>query len=325
MLPIIVSGGSYPDNWKTIQDKYQENFIRFDTANLSIIDWDNEKVIDTITYISPDIQRNPSMMFKVCDLTPDSIITVTNSEIVEFDRKTHKVIKTVSDVSFNDLHAVKKINGFYYLVNTGLEILQVINENGLIVEEINMATTSTWDKFSRAADYRKIGSTKPHEMHINNVFNVEDDIFVTRLSLKHAININNERDIFDIEVGLPHDGVVYNQKVYFTTTNGHIIIFDAYTRKKISVIDVNQLLSQDGYKPDGWCRGILPLSEDKILVGYTKLRHTKFKEFLSWTKNLGSVPAPTRIIEIDVSTNSITKEMIFPGDKGFAIFSILRL
>ena len=324
MLPIIISGGSYPDNWKTMQDKNNENFIRFDTAKLSVVDWDNGKIIDTINYISPDIQRNPSMMFKVCDITPNSIITVTNSEIVEFDRKTYEVIKTVSDNSFNDLHAVKKINEFYYLVNTGLEILQIINENGLIVKEINMATTATWDKFSKSIDYRKIGSTKPHEMHINNVFNVGDDIFVTRLSLKQAININNEKDIFDIEVGLPHVGVVFNEKVYFTTTNGHVIVFDANTRKKISLTDVNQLLVKGGYKPDGWCRGILPLSENKILVGYTKLRHTKFKEFLSWTKNLGNVTAPTRVIEVDISKNSITKEMVFPGDKGFAIFSILR-
>lgn len=324
MLPILVSGGSYPDNWKSIQDANQETFIRFNNAHIHIIDWDSSEVVNKINYRSPYENLNPSLMFKFCDITDDLIIPVTNSEIIEFDRKTFEIKNVVTHPSFNDLHSVKLIGERYYLVNTGLEILQVVTRKGDIVEEYNIAETHTWERFSREIDYRKIGSTKPHEVHFNNVFTVKDEIFVTRLAQKDAINIRNPEDKFMIEVGAPHDGVVSGDNVYFTTTDGSLVIFDAGTRRRTSVININELLEKSGLKPGGWCRGVLPISETRILVGYTRLRHTKFREFISWAKRFGDSPAPTRILELDLQEMKIAKQFIYPGKSGSALFSIVR-
>lgn len=325
MLPILVSGGTYPDNWKSIQDDKGENFIRFDNAQLLVIDWDSGECINEINYRSPESSLNPSLMFKVCDVVDDLVIPVTNSEIVIYDKHDFKVKNVITHPSFNDLHSVKKIDDLYYVVNTGLEILQVVNEQAEIIEEINIASTETWSRFSKDIDYRKIGSTKPHEVHFNNVFSIGDDIFVTRLAFKDAVNIRDEQDKFDIEVGSPHDGVLFNDKVYFTTTNGHLIIFDAKSRRREMVVDINEKLEKSGLKPGGWCRGVLPLSETRILIGYTQLRHTKFKEFISWAKNMGGTPAPTRILELDIESGLIEKEFYYPGASGSALFSIVNL
>ena len=325
MLQILVSGGSYPDNWKAIQDAHGENFIRFNNAQLLLINWDSGEVVKEINYTSPEESRNPSMMFKVADVTEDSIIPVTNSEIVEYDRHSHQVKNVITHPSFNDLHSVKKIGDRYYVVNTGLEILQVVCEKGEIHEEHNIAKVETWERFSKDVDYRKIGSTKPHETHFNNVFTVGDDIFVTRLVQKDAINLRNPEDKFDIEVGNPHDGVVHEDQVFFTTTDGRLVIFEAHSRKRTQVIDINVLLENSELKPGGWCRGVLPISQERVLVGYTQLRHTKFKEFISWAKNMGDTPAPTRILELDLKNNRVAKEFIYPGKAGSALFSILNL
>ncbi len=322
MRPILVSGGTYPDNWKSIQDDNQENFIRFDNAQLLIVDWDTGKCLKEINYCSPENSLNPSLMFKVCDVCDDLVIPVTNSEIVIYDKNTFKVKNVITHPSFNDLHSVKKIGEKYYVVNTGLEILQVVNDKGEILEELNIAKTDTWSRFSKQKDYRKIGSTKPHEVHFNNVFCVGKDIFVTRLAYKDAVNIRNGDDKFEIEVGSPHDGVSYRGKIYFTTTNGHLIIFNAKTRCREQVVDINQALESASLKPGGWCRGVLPLSPTRVLVGYTQLRHTKFKEFISWAKNMGDVPARTRILEVDLESNIVVKEFLYPGENGSALFSI---
>lgn len=326
MSLIVISGGLYPENWKTIQKKKDENFIRFNTAELLILDWDTKKVVKKINHISEPDALNPSLMFKGCEVDETHIRVVTNTEIVEYDIKTFDKTNVISDKTFNDLHAVKKIGDEIYVVNTGLEMLQVVDVNGTVIREYNMTDTDTWSRFDKDFDYRHTGSTKPHESHINNVFEIDNEIFVTRLLQKDAADLS-KKSVFDVEVGNPHDGLLYENKVYFTTTNGHVVVFDAKTKERLGVYDINQILEESHYKAGGWCRGVLPIANNKVLVGYTQLRHTKFKEFVSMTIKMGDKPAPTRILEVDLDNNSITDEYVYPdvGNNGAAIFSIHQI
>lgn len=327
MTKIVISGGQYPDNWKSIQDKNEENFIRFDVAEMLVLDWNTDEIIKRINYQSPEESRNPSMMFKGCesDMKSNSLNVVTNTELLIYDKLNFKLVNVYTEKSFNDLHGVSTIDGNYYIVNTGLEIIQVLDHSGSIIQEYNLAETDTWKKYDKNFDYRQTGSTKPHSQHINHIFKFDDNLFVTRLLHQDAVNLNDHNDSFKMLVGNPHDGVIHKEAVFFTTTNGHLITFDAATRKQIQVIDINQALSESGFKPGGWCRGVLPLSETRALIGYTQLRHTKFKEFISWAKHLGNNPVPTRILEIDLETKKVVKEFIYPSEVGTAIFSIVEL
>ena len=323
MSLIMVSGGLYPENWKSIQKKNGENFIRFNTAELLILDWDTKSVIKKINHISEPEALNPSLMFKGSEISEGIARVVTNTEIVEYDLKTYEKINVITDKTFNDLHAVSKIGDEIYLVNTGLEMLQVIDGSGSVIREYNMAESDTWTRFDKDFDYRHTGSTKPHESHINNVFEIDNEIFVTRLLQKDAADLSNN-SVFNVEVGNPHDGLLYEGKVYFTTTNGHVVVFDAKTKERIGVYDINKILEDSNYKSGGWCRGIMPMGNNKVLVGYTQLRHTKFKEFVSMTIKMGDKPAPTRILEVDLDNGLITDEYVYPdvGNNGAAIFSI---
>lgn len=50
------------------------------------------------------------------------------------------------------------------------------------------------------------------------------------------------------------------------------------------IVDLKQINGSDALS--GWCRGILPLDETRIWVGFTRVRKTKFRENLLWVKNV---------------------------------------
>lgn len=120
----------------------------------------------------------------------------------------------------------------------------------------------------------------------------------------------------------------HNDNVYFTTTptNGHVVIFNSLSHEQVGVYDINSILEESGFKAGGWCRGVLPIANGNVLVGYTQLRHTKFKEFVSFAKRLGEKIAPTRIIEVDLDKNIVVDEYEYSDlyNKGAAIFSIIK-
>lgn len=324
-MKILVTGGEYPRNWKEIQKINLENFIRFNSGRILLIDWTKKQVDREIKYESPSEIRNPSMMFKGGEVCGNHINVVTNSEMVTYNTFNWEIERRITHSSFNDLHGVLEEEGRFWIVNTGLEMTQLCDASGAIIEEHNMASTPTWLRFEHGYDYRRLGSTKPHDTHVNHIFSIYGEHYATRFQQKDAISLVDSTRRFVIEVGNPHDGIFYENRVYFTTTNGHALVFDAKTRERLKTINIQQVLVKSGLSPDGWCRGILPLDENRVLVGFTQLRSTKFKEFVSWVKRMGDVPAPSRIIEVNLSEESVMTEFVLPEKEGRAIFSILRV
>ena len=49
---------------------------------------------------------------------------------------------------------------------------------------------STWKKFSKSIDYRKVATTKPHAAHPNFICEYNSDFYVTRFEQKDVIKIN---------------------------------------------------------------------------------------------------------------------------------------
>jgi hypothetical protein len=72
----------------------------------------------------------------------------------------------------------------------------------------------------------------------------------------------------------PHDGCLFGDRIYFTTVDGHIVIASRKTLKVEETVDLNQMSGPSG-QVLGWCRGVLPLDERRLWVGFTRVRPTQ--------------------------------------------------
>ena len=84
-----------------------------------------------------------------------------------------------------------------------------------------------------------------------------------------------------IEIGVerPHDGLVHEGHVYFTTVNGRIIVADVETLKVVELIDLAAMHPKDMLL--GWCRGIM-FQDGLLWVGFYAIRPTKIRENVGW-------------------------------------------
>jgi hypothetical protein len=85
----------------------------------------------------------------------------------------------------------------------------------------------------------------------------------------------------------PHDGLVCGDRIYFTTVDGRIVIANRHSLSIDQIIDLNEI-HRVRHNQDvllGWCRGVLPLDERRLWVGFTRVRKTKFMENLLWIKH----------------------------------------
>jgi hypothetical protein len=167
---------------------------------------------------------------------------------------------------------------------TGLDMVVEITTTGSLVREWNVLGEEPWSRFSRQTDYRKVATTKPHLSHPNHVFELDGEVWVTRLHQRDAICLSTPGPRIDIAIERPHDGYIFGDRIYFTTVDGHVIIANRKTLQVEETIDLNQISGQSG-QVLGWCRGLLPLNERWLWAGFTRVRPTKFRENIAWIKN----------------------------------------
>ena len=78
--------------------------------------------------------------------------------------------------------------------------------------------------------------------------------------------------------------------------------------------------------PLGWCRGIHVLARDDVLVGFSRLRLTRFKDNLRWVVNrargLETRSLPTRVARFDLAAGRLVAEWDVEAAGLNAIFSI---
>jgi hypothetical protein len=244
-------------------------------GRIEIIDWEKRECIRRIDYVSsPEhLGQGYSMRFTGGCLHDGQWFQAAGTEVVVYSLPDWSVHRVISFPSFNDLHGVKVIGNEIGVINTGLEMFQILSLEGEIVREFNAAATPTWERFDRSIDYRRFGSTKPHTSQINNAFKIDGQWWLTRCLGRDAVNVEDGEDRIPIAVGQPHDGLVRGDFIYFTTTNAHIVVARASTRKVEEVIDLNALLGKG--RKMGWCRG-LEVKGETAYVGFTRLRRSKW-------------------------------------------------
>jgi len=183
---------------------------------------------------------------------------------------------------------------------------------GRVLAEWNVLGEDPWSRFSRDVDYRKVESTKPHQSHPNSVFQLGKDVWVTRLSQKDAVCLTTPGKRINIEVQRPHDGLVCGDKIYFTTVDGKIVIANRASLAIDEIIDLTEI-HRVRHQEDvllGWCRGIFPVHDRKVWVGFTRVRKTKFTENILWIKHaFKEKERPTHIALYDIEEKVCLQEI----------------
>jgi len=293
--------------------KTDEEFRAYEAALILRVDPTSGTANCCVEYKSPPEVRaseQASNGFKCASLVGNKLYTCTSTEVLVFTVPDFERTAYLSLPYFNDLHHVAPTNDNHLLVvSTGLDLVAKITPSGETMAIWNTLGEDPWARFSRDLDYRKVESTKPHKSHPNFVFQLGREIWVTRFAQRDAVCLTTPGKRIDINVEKPHDGLLFNNHLYFTTVDGHVVIADPHTLRVEQTFDLNQI---DGAKDKslGWCRGLLPLDDRRIWAGFTRVRKTKFTENLLWIKHgFRQNETPTHISLYDLVRGQCLREI----------------
>jgi hypothetical protein len=299
-----------------------------DRGLLIDLDTTTNKSRRCIEYVSPPgvcPPELPTMQFKSATLRGDKLYACTPTEALVFQLSTFQLERTISLPCFNDVHHVSPSHhGTLLVVVTGLDLVVEVSMSGDLIREWDVLGQDTWSKFSRDIDYRLVPTTKPHKSHPNHVFELENEIWVTRFQQRDAICLTKPGPRIEIGVERPHDGYVFGDKIYFTTVDGHVVIASTRTLKTEQSIDLNQMTPRSG-QVLGWCRGVLPVDERYVWVGFTRVRPTKFVENIAWIKHGGTTHKPSHVALYDLKRMTCEQEIELEPHGIGVVFSLLPI
>ena len=279
-----------------------------------------------IEYVSPPgvvPQESPAILFKSATLKDNKLYTCTSTEVLVYELPDFRLIHYISKPCFNDLHhAYPSERGTILVVVTGLDMVVEVSTGGELVREWSVIGENSWSRFSRLTDYRLVPTTKPHKSHPNHVFEIDGELWVTRFQQRDAICLTRPGLRIDIAVQSPHDGYVVGDRIYFTTVDGHVVIANRKTLQAEETIDLNAMSGQSGQNL-GWCRGLLPVDDRWLWVGFTRVRPTKFVENVAWIRNGNSRHKPSHIALYDLKLRKCEQEIELEPHGIGVVFSLL--
>ncbi len=296
----------------------------FKRARIDIIDWDEKKCVKSVEYTPPPENLGEECSVRFTGGCPHhgKWYQTSGTEVVIYNPQDWSVERVISHPSFHDLHGVTIVGEEIAVVNTGLDMVQFLNPSGEILREVNTASVPTWERFDRDTDYRRVISTKPHEIHPNHAFQIDGQWWVTRCLKRDAVNMSDPEDRIDIGVGQPHDGIVRDRYVYFTTTSAHLVIADIATRKVEEVIDLNQF-NPKGTRI-GWCRG-LEVHDGSAYIGFTRVRRTKWAGAFQVAKDvIRGRKRNSHIEKIDLTRKELVDAFDYESRGSAALFTLMH-
>lgn len=269
---------------------------------------------------------NASVLFKSGSIHGNHLYVCTQTEVLVYKLPEFSVNYHISLKCFNDVHhVIPTPRETLLVVISGLDLVVEITLTGDIVNEWFTAPESNWTRFSRTIDYRKIASTKPHSSHPNFVLQHENKIWVTRFEQKDCLCLTEKGQI-NIEVERPHDGHLLGDLCFFTTVNGQIIVADMKKQTVIQQYDLREFEKNPSVL--GWCRGLHIIDENRVIVGFSRIRPTTIHNNLLWLKKqlkneTYQESRPTRIALYNLKQKSLEWEMDLEPHGLNAIFSVL--
>lgn len=296
------------------------------------LDLDTKTSRPCVEYVSPAEvcpPELPALLFKSASIRDGKFYACTSTEVLIYELPNFRLLHYVSLPCFNDLHhVIPTSQGTLLVVVTGLDMLVEVSTEGKMLREWSVLEgEAPWTRFSRDVDYRLVPSTKPHRSHPNHVFQLGDEIWVTRFNQRDAISIIHPGRRINIEIQRPHDGYIYGDSIYFTTVDGHIAVASRETLQVEKIYDLN-LMSGKKSQPLGWCRGLALMDERFLWVGFTRVRPTKFRENLTWLKTAGAtdeILLPTHLALYDLQQGRQVDQVALETHGIGVVFSLLHV
>jgi hypothetical protein len=333
MNSYYVVGGKRKEDYLWDGKRTKDHWHLFKSGVVLEVDSETHSVRTCVEYITPAdacaVDDDPSILFKAASVHEGDLYLCTQTEVMvyaldSFERKSYVTLPCFNDVH----HVVPTRDGTLLVANTGLDMVIEATENGEIIREWNVMGEQPWKRFSRDVDYRKIVTTKPHASHPNYVFQLNGQIWATRFEQKDAVCLTQSNRRIEVGVGKPHDGIVNGSSVYHTTVDGHIVVTNLGSLQREAVFNLNEMSDISGYNPTrplGWCRGLKILGEHLVLVGFSRLRPTQWRENVQWVKRAIGMRAgtlPTRIALYDLKERKVCWEVNLEERGMDAVFSI---
>ncbi|MEM9562305.1 MAG: hypothetical protein AAGA93_06815, partial [Actinomycetota bacterium] len=146
------------------------------------------------------------------------------------------------------------------------------------------------------------------------------EVWVTRFETRDAVSLHDPDRRIGIDRERCHDGVVHDGRIWFTTVDGHVVEVDA---QSLAVAGEHSLARPGADTLLGWCRGLTFVDEHHVAIGFSRIRHTRFRNTLSWVRNGLTRSEPTRVALYDHRTWDLVDECDLEPAGCNAVFSIL--
>ena len=253
---------------------------------------------------------------------PGGILQTTRTEVLWLDHAL-EVTRRFSHPLLHDVHdACLLPDGGFAVAASGHESVLEFADDGSLVHHHWLRDGTFSDAYPGVTDFRAqpFDRFKPHSHHPNHVFVLHDALWVTVFESFEARSLVDDRRI-PLPEGRPHDGVLAEGLLWFTTVNGHVIAVDPHTLVRVHHLDVNQLDPRRGHL--GWCRGLAVVGR-QLFVGMTMLRGTRHRELLRWLAGAGP-KHPTRLVQIDLDAVEVVRELTVGNEAGGTLYAITPL
>ena len=215
----------------------------------------------------------------------DYLIATDWTDLHYFNVKEWKYEKTFTKKSFNDLHYVEIHNNKLYVVNTGLDAIEIFRKPmNPELERIEFVFNKNPDLFQKRnidlrKSYNKELKVKPHHCHPNCISFDRKRIFVTcfaknqKMNTGEVIDLNSGKRLFKRNYDC-HDGIYHGDDFYLTQTRAaNILIFENLYKTSVPMVPTRTIK----IKRRGWWRGMI-VHDNHIYVfasdGYKKKKTT---------------------------------------------------
>lgn len=308
----------------------REEWHQYCKALIVHLDLETGAAVPVAEHVTPPeycAEDDPSITFKAGTLRGDRLFVPTETEILVYSLPDFRRLHYVTAPLLNDVHhATLSSRGTLLVANTGLDMVVELDLDGHVLREWSVLGEDIWKRFSKSVDYRTVFSTQPHQSHPNFVFEYGEELWVTRFKQKDLLCLTDPERRIEIGVERIHDGTVIGDRVYVTVVDGHVAVANLRSRKVEQVHDFSGI-GHEAAHVLGWCRGILVLDKDRMIVGFSRLRPTKTVENLRWVRHkLGLAKfadvLPTRIALYDMRRRELCWETNLEDAGMAAVFSI---
>lgn len=272
MLPEVYIGG-------TVKFIIPVESISQGKGGVVIYDPINNKILEQYTH---DKEWKFRVGWRGGILYKDYFITTDWTDIHYFNHSTWKYEKTFKKKSFNDLHYLNIKDDQLYVVNTGIDAIEIFNDplNPKHQTSISVFARNpkifTQRKLEPKAAYNKRFKMKPHAAHPNSIcFGVKNSYITCfekdgKMNSGEIISLDGTRMI---RSGFScHDSHIINGDFYTThTRHSRLLMFKKFENRKLPINKPDEVFS---IKKKAWWRGCV-FAEGKAFIFASKYSRRK--------------------------------------------------